>query len=47
VLTDESGKTGIYYDEKGHAMLGSTLVQDPKFQDLIISETRAFLLKVQ
>jgi NAD(P)-dependent dehydrogenase (short-subunit alcohol dehydrogenase family) len=47
VLTDMSGKTGIYYDEKGHAMHGSALVQDPTFQDLIISETRAFLLKVQ
>jgi NAD(P)-dependent dehydrogenase (short-subunit alcohol dehydrogenase family) len=45
VLTDESGKTGIYFDEKGKPMLGSELSQDPKFQDLVVAETRAFLLK--
>jgi len=26
-------------------MLGSALSQDPKFQDLVVAETRAFLLK--
>jgi NAD(P)-dependent dehydrogenase (short-subunit alcohol dehydrogenase family) len=45
ILTDRSGKTGIYFDEKGEPMLGSVLSQDPKFQDLVVAETRAFLLK--
>lgn len=43
VLTDESGKTGMYFDEKGKPMHGSELSQDTKFQDLVVSETRAFL----
>ena len=47
ILIDESGKTGIYYDEKGQPMLGSALAQDPIFQDLVINETRAFLSKVK
>jgi len=46
VLIDPSGKTGIYFDEKGKPMLGSALSQDPKFQDLVVAETRAFLSKV-
>jgi hypothetical protein len=28
---NESGETGVYYDERGHPMLGSTLVRDAKF----------------
>ena len=47
VLTDKSGKTGVYFDEKGQPMLGSELVRDPKFQDLVVAETRDFLLKVK
>jgi NAD(P)-dependent dehydrogenase (short-subunit alcohol dehydrogenase family) len=47
VLTDKSGKTGVYFDEKGQPMLGSKLVRDPKFQDLVVAETRDFLLKVK
>jgi len=47
VLIDQSGKTGIYFDEKGKPMLGSALSQDPKFQDLVVAETRAFLSKVK
>jgi len=43
VLIDASGQTGVYYDESGHPMLGSALVRDPKFQDRIVAETRAFL----
>ena len=43
VLIDASGQTGIYYDEGGHPMLGSTLVRDPKFQDRVVAETRALL----
>jgi len=47
ILTDESGKTGIYFDEKGKPMLGSDLSQDPKFQNRVVAETRAFLSKVK
>ena len=43
ILTDTSGKTGIYYDEHGRPMLGSALVRDPKFQDRVVAETRALL----
>ncbi len=47
VLTDGSGKTGIYFDEKGLPMQGSTLAHDPTFQDSLVAETRAFLSKVK
>ena len=47
LLLNESGETGIYYDEKGQPMLGSAQVRDPKFQDRIVAETRALLLTVQ
>ena len=43
VLTDASGRTGVYYDEGGQPMLGSALVRDPKFQDRVVAETRALL----
>jgi NAD(P)-dependent dehydrogenase (short-subunit alcohol dehydrogenase family) len=43
ILLDTSGHTGIYYDEGGHPMQGSALVRDPKFQDRVVAETRAFL----
>jgi len=43
ILTNASGQTGIYYDETGHPMLGSALVQDPTFQDRVVAETRALL----
>jgi NAD(P)-dependent dehydrogenase (short-subunit alcohol dehydrogenase family) len=43
ILIDPSGPTGVYYDEGGHPMLGSALVRDPKFQDRVVSETRALL----
>jgi hypothetical protein len=43
IMTDESGKTGVYYDERGRPMLGSALVRDPKFQDRVVAETRALL----
>ena len=46
VLTDPSGQTGVYYDERGHPMLGSALVRDPKFQDRVVAETRALLSTV-
>jgi len=43
VLINESGKTGAYFDEGGHPMLGSALVRDPQFQDRVVAETRAVL----
>ena len=46
VLIDASGQTGIYYDERGHPMLGSALVRDPKFQDRVVAETRVLLSTV-
>ena len=46
ILTDESGQTGIYYDEKGHPMLGSALVRDPKFDARVAAETRTLLAAV-
>ncbi|XZF12421.1 SDR family NAD(P)-dependent oxidoreductase [Chitinophagaceae bacterium MMS25-I14] len=47
ILTDKSGKTGIYFDEKGLPMHGSALVHDPEFQNRVVSETRALLSKVK
>jgi len=46
VLTDTSGKTGVYFDEKGQPMQGSVLVSDPNFQAKVVSETRALLAGV-
>jgi len=43
ILTDTSGQTGVYYDEGGQPMLGSSLVRDPKFQEHVVAETRALL----
>jgi len=45
VLVNESGETGIYYNEVGHPMQGSALVRDLKFQDRVVAETR-FLLAI-
>jgi NAD(P)-dependent dehydrogenase (short-subunit alcohol dehydrogenase family) len=47
VLTDTSGKTGIYFDEKGQPMLGSELSRDTNFQERVVAETRALLSKVK
>jgi NAD(P)-dependent dehydrogenase (short-subunit alcohol dehydrogenase family) len=46
VLIDASGRTGMYYDDGGHPMLGSTLVRDPEFTDRVVAETRALLAKI-
>lgn len=46
ILTNESGITGVYFDEKGRPMQGSTLAQDLKFQDRVVAETRALLAKM-
>jgi NAD(P)-dependent dehydrogenase (short-subunit alcohol dehydrogenase family) len=43
ILIDASGRTGVYYDEKGDPMLGSTLARDRTFQDRVVAETRALL----
>ncbi len=45
ILTDTSGRTGVYFDEKGQPMQGSEQVRDTKFQDRIVSETRALLAR--
>jgi NAD(P)-dependent dehydrogenase (short-subunit alcohol dehydrogenase family) len=47
ILTDASGQTGVYYDEAGQPMLGSTLVRDPMFQDRVVAETRALLSTIR
>jgi NAD(P)-dependent dehydrogenase (short-subunit alcohol dehydrogenase family) len=47
IVTDASGQTGIYYDEKGRPMRGAALVHEPKFQDKVVAETREFLSKVR
>ncbi|NHA06177.1 SDR family NAD(P)-dependent oxidoreductase [Mucilaginibacter sp. HC2] len=47
ILTDELGKTGVYFDEKGKPMQGSAQVRDLKFQDRVVSETRALLSTVK
>ena len=46
VLTDDSGRTGVYYDEKGRPMKGSALVRDPEFSERVVAETRALLARV-
>jgi NAD(P)-dependent dehydrogenase (short-subunit alcohol dehydrogenase family) len=45
-VLNQSGKTGVYYDDRGQPMLGSTLVRDPEFQDRVVAETRALLATV-
>jgi NAD(P)-dependent dehydrogenase (short-subunit alcohol dehydrogenase family) len=46
VLLNAPGATGVYYDERGKPMLGSTLVRDREFQDRVVAETRALLSTV-
>jgi NAD(P)-dependent dehydrogenase (short-subunit alcohol dehydrogenase family) len=43
VLMNEEGKTGVYFDQKGHPMLGSAQVRDPQFTARVVAETRALL----
>jgi len=47
ILIDESGKTGVYFDEKGQPMLGSAQVRDTDFQDRVVTETRALLSTIK
>lgn len=46
ILTDDGVTTGVYYDERGRPMSGSTLVHDPQFADRVVAETRALLAGV-
>jgi NAD(P)-dependent dehydrogenase (short-subunit alcohol dehydrogenase family) len=46
VLTDDSGATGVYFDERGRPMNGSALMRDPEFEDRVVAETRALLAQV-
>jgi hypothetical protein len=48
LLTSDAGATasGVYYDEDGKPMFGSTQVHDPAFQDRVVAETRALLATV-
>jgi NAD(P)-dependent dehydrogenase (short-subunit alcohol dehydrogenase family) len=43
ILLDASGKTGVYYDERGRPMQGSALVRQPEFQERVVAETRGLL----
>ena len=43
VLTDESGKTGVCYDQHGRPKPGSELVRHPEFVERVVAETRALL----
>jgi NAD(P)-dependent dehydrogenase (short-subunit alcohol dehydrogenase family) len=42
-VLNEPGVTGVYCNERGKPMLGSTLVRDSEFQDRVVAETRALL----
>jgi NAD(P)-dependent dehydrogenase (short-subunit alcohol dehydrogenase family) len=46
VLTSESARTGVYYDENGKPMLASARVRDPAFAERYVTETRALLATV-
>ena len=46
ILTSEKPDTGVYFDENGEPMRGSTQVHDEAFQDRVVAETRALLATV-
>lgn len=46
ILTAESDRTGVYYDEVGRPMRGSKQVQDRAFSERVVAETRALLATV-
>ena len=46
IVTDPSDATGIYYDENGRPMPGSTEVRDPAYTDRYIAESRALLASI-
>ena len=43
IVLDPSQRTGVYYDEGGRPMVGSSQVRDTAFQDRVVAETRALL----
>ena len=45
-VLNESGETGVYYDERGKPVFGSAQVRDPQFQDRVVAEARALLATV-
>lgn len=47
LLTDTSGRTGVYYDDGGRPMQASARVRDPAFADRVVAETRALLAGAQ
>lgn len=47
VLTDKSGITGVYFDEKGKPMQGSELSRNVRFQENVVAETRTLLAQVK
>ena len=47
ILTNASGPTGVYFDERGYPMQGSLLVRDLEFQGRVVAETRALLAAVR
>jgi len=47
ILINESGPTGVYFDESGRPMQGSAIVRDVNFQDRVVAETRALLSSVR
>jgi NAD(P)-dependent dehydrogenase (short-subunit alcohol dehydrogenase family) len=46
VLLNKAGVTGVYYDDEGHPMQASALMQDPHFRARVVTETRALLTTV-
>jgi NAD(P)-dependent dehydrogenase (short-subunit alcohol dehydrogenase family) len=46
IVIDQSGQTGIYYDQGGHPMAGSALIREPTFRSRVVAETRALLATV-
>ena len=45
ILTNPSGPTGVYFNERGQPMQGSPQVSATAFQDQLVAQTRAFLAK--
>ena len=43
MLADDSGRTGVYYEERGRPMSGSALVRDPEFNERVVAKTPALL----
>ncbi len=46
IVTDPSDASGVYYDENGRPMSGSTQINDPAFADRYIAESRDLLSSI-